>query len=317
MRRFIPTILLVVVCIGAFWYASSKDFFREKKDEPKALVALQQENVQSFSLHTADQQIEMNRKDNSWEMAKPAAVPISGSQVDSWLDSFGLVNQEKVVEENAADLAKYGLDQPAQVYEVTMKDGSKKGIQVGAALPIQGFSYAKTEDSPTVYQVSDQSLQLLAKTPVDFMDTSPFAFDNDKVQSVKLTWKGQSWTLSKTDKDKVTSEANWKLGDKELKGSDASSLLNELVFLHTTVLAKPAGEVPTAGGELKVELTLSDNGKETTDTYEGKLSQDQVWLAKQGGQWAYQLTAADIQKMADAYDAKLKEEAPTPTPAAK
>ncbi|MEW9702745.1 DUF4340 domain-containing protein [Paenibacillus sp. SI8] len=304
MKRFIPTILLVVICIGGFWYASSKDFFREKKEEPKALLTIKQEDVQSFSVHSAGGQIELARSGSGWEMKQPAAAPTNMNLVDSWLGSLGLVNQEKVVEEQTTDLAKYGLDQPAQTYEVTLKDGSKKGLQVGGELPIQGFSYVMVEGAPAVYQVSDQSLSALNKTPVDFAQTSAFLFDNDKVQSVKVTWKGQSWSLTKTDKDKVTSEASWKLGDKELKGAEASPLLDELTFLHTTQLPKPSAQQPTAGGELKVELILSADGKDSTESYEGKLSGDQLWLVKQGSEWAYMLQAADVQKMADAYAGK-------------
>ncbi len=237
-------------------------------------------------------------------MKKPAAAPINTNQVGSWLDAFGLVTSTKLVEDQVSNLSKYGLDKPVGTYEVTLKDGSKKGLLVGTALPIEGFSYVQVEGSPAVYQVSDQSLSALSKEPVDFADTSPVQFENDKVQSVKLTWKGQTWTLTKTDKDKVAAEANWKLGDKELKGADANPLLDELIFLHSAELPQPAAQKPTAGGELKVELGLSVDGKEVTEIYEGKLSQEQVWLAKQGGQWAYLLTAADIQKLADAYAGK-------------
>ncbi|MFC5448731.1 DUF4340 domain-containing protein [Paenibacillus aestuarii] len=306
MKRFIPTILLVVICIGAFWYASSKDFFREKQDEPKALLTLKQEDVQSLSLQGADQPVELSRSSSGtgWEMKQPAAAPVNENLVNNWLDALGLVNQEKVVEPQAADLAKYGLDKPAQTYAVTMKDGSKRALKVGAPLPIQGYSYAMVDGSPAVYQVSEQSLAALMKTPVDFAQTSPVAFDNDKVQSVKVTWKGQTWTLTKTDKDKVTADANWKLGDKELKGSEASPLLDQLTFLHTAQLPQPAAQKPTAGGELKVELGLSADGKDTTEVYEGKLSEDQVWLAKQGGEWAFALTVDDVQKMADAFAGK-------------
>ena len=61
MKRFIPTILLVVICIGGFWYASSKDFFQEKKDEPKSLLTLKQEDVQAVSVKTEEQQIDLSR----------------------------------------------------------------------------------------------------------------------------------------------------------------------------------------------------------------------------------------------------------------
>lgn len=304
MKRFIPTILLVVICIGGFWYASSKDFFQEKKDEPKSLITLKQEDVQSIHVKKEEEQIELARNGSGWEMKNPAAAPINTNQVGSWLDALGLVTSTKLVEDQVSNLANYGLDKPLGTYEVTLKDGSKKGLLVGTALPIEGFSYVQVEGSPAVYQVSDQTLSALGKAPVDFAETSPFKFENDKVQSVKVTWKGQSWTLAKTDKDKVAAEANWKLGDKELKGAEANPLLDELIFLHSAELPQPAAQKPTAGGELKVELVLSVDGKEVTEIYEGKLSQDQVWLTKQGGQWAYLLTAADIQKLADAYAGK-------------
>ena len=237
MKRFIPTILLVVICIGGFWYASSKDFFQEKKDEPKSLLTLKQEDVQSLSVSSEGGQIALNRTTNGWDMQKPQAAPINANQVDAWLDALGLVTSTKLVEEQAANLAEYGLDKPVGTYEVTLKDGSKKGLLVGTALPIQGFSYVQVEGAPAVYQVSDQSLTSLNKAAVDFAKTSPILLENDKVQNVKLTWKGQSWTLSKTDKDKVAAGANWKLGDKEIKGTDASPLLDQLIFLHTRASA--------------------------------------------------------------------------------
>ncbi|CAN7150961.1 DUF4340 domain-containing protein [Paenibacillus sp. LjRoot56] len=304
MKRFIPTILLVVICIGGFWYASSKDFFQEKKDEPKSLLILKQEDVKAVTVKTEEEQIELSRTTTGWDMQKPAAAPINSNQVDSWLDMLGLVTSTKLVEDQATNLAEYGLDKPVGTYEVTLKDGSKHGLLVGTALPIEGFSYVQVEGSSAVYQVSDQSLTSLNKTPVDFADTSPIHQENDKVQSVKLTWEGQSWTLSKTDKDKVAADASWKLGDKEMKGTEASPLLDQLIFLHTGELPQAAAQKPTTGGELKLEIAMTVDGKEVTDVYEGKLSGEQVWLAKQGGQWVYSLAAEDIQKLADAYAGK-------------
>ncbi|WNR44737.1 DUF4340 domain-containing protein [Paenibacillus roseipurpureus] len=304
MKRFIPTILLVVLCIGGFWYASTKDFFQEKKDEPKSLLTLKQEEVQAISLSTEGGLTLLNRTTNGWDMQKPQAAPINANQVDAWLDAIGLVTSTKLVDEQATNLVEYGLDKPVGTYEVTMKDGSKKGLLVGTALPIQGFSYVQVAGAPAVYQVSDQPLTSLKKAPVDFAQTSPIQLENDKVQSVKLTWKGQSWTLAKSDKDKVAADASWKLGDKELKGADASPLLDQLIFLHSAELPQAAAAKPTTGGELKLEIALTVDGKDVTDVYEGKSSGDQIWLAKQGGQWAYALTAEDIQKLADAYAGK-------------
>jgi hypothetical protein len=309
MKRFIPTILLVVICIGGFWYASSKDFFQEKKDEPKSLLTLKQEDVKAVSISLKGGLTALNRTANGWDMQKPQAAPTNANQVDAWLDALGLVTSTKLVEDQVSNLVEYGLDKPVGTYEITLKDGSKQGLLVGTALPIEGFSYVQVDGSSAVYQVSDQSLTSLNKTPVDFADTSPIHQENDKVQSVKLTWKGESWTLSKTDKDKVAADAGWKLGDKEMKGTEASPLLDQLIFLHSLELPQAAAGKPTTGGELKLEIAMTVDGKDVTDVYEGKLSGEQVWLAKQGGQWAYALTAEDIQNVADAYAGKTAQPA--------
>lgn len=298
MKRFIPTILLVLVCIGGFWYASSQDFFREKEKDPANLVTLNKEEVQSIRISSQDNQVELQRSDSGWTMTKPSALPLNKMEADGWIDALAQVKQDKVIEENASDLAKYGLDKPAQEYKATLKDGTSKTVNVGEALPIQGFYYASV-DGTSVYQISEQSLASLNKMPFDFMDKAPVKLDQDQAQSMKLTWKAQSWTVTKTDKDKAVAEAAWKLGEKEIKGSDAGELFSKLIFLSTDEPVKKAAEVQLAAPDLIVELGLSDKGKESKSVYQGKLDQDKVWLAKQGEEWAYAVTASDLQALAD------------------
>ncbi|MBP1992696.1 DUF4340 domain-containing protein [Paenibacillus eucommiae] len=309
MKRLIPTILLVIVCIGGFWYASSHDFFREKIEEPQVLLPVKKEEVQSVSIQTTENQIELQNKENGWFMDKPSPLPLNQNQINSWIDTYGMLTSDAVIEENAADLSVYGLDKPSQVYKVTMKDGSVNVLQVGESLPIQGYLYAKLEGTSTVYQVSEQSISSLNKKAFDFMDASPVKFDNDQVQGIKFTWKGKSWSLTKTDKDTTAAGAAWKLGEKELAGSDAAVLLNQLTFLSTAEAAKPAAEISLEAAELNVEISLSAEGKETTEKYQGKLDADpgeKLWLVKQGGDWAYAISTADIQALADALEEKTK-----------
>jgi hypothetical protein len=303
MKKLIPTLLLVIVCIGAFWYASSKDFFREKPVEPTTLASIKNDDVQTIGIQTPENQVELARKSDGWVMTKPSVLPLNSNLVEGWIDSYALLTSDKVIEEHASDLAKYGLDKPAEVYKATLKDGSVKTIQVGEALPIQGYFYAKVEGSPAVYQVGEQAISGLKKAPLDFMDAAPLKFDNDKVQSAKITWKGQSWTLTKTDKDKPAAGAAWKLGDKDLVGTDVVTLLDKLTFLQTAELVKPSKDAAMTAPELQVEVTMADN---TKDTYQGKLDQDKLWLVKQSGEWAYALPAADIQALADAFAEKSK-----------
>jgi hypothetical protein len=300
MKRLIPTLVLLIVCIGGFWYAKSHNFFREKQDDVKSLVAsVKADDVQSISLQTADgKQTELQRGDTAWTMTKPASLPVDSNLVEGWIQSYNTLTFETKVEDNA-DLAKYGLDKPKQMYVLTMKNGPVHTIRVGMPVAIQGYSYVSVDDGKTVYQVSDQSLSALGKAPVDFQVKSPVKFDYDKVTALQVTWKGQTWSLTKTDKDKSAADASWKLGSKNLKGSDATPVMDAFLFLETQQEAKPASSFNMTAPDFSADLTETEGGTDKTTKYVGRLDGDNVWLLKQGDAWAYAVPAKSIQDLAD------------------
>lgn len=299
MKRLWPTLLLVVICIGGFWYASSKDFFKEKKDEPKQVFTVKKEDVAGFSMQNGDSAIELQKKDNVWTMTKPSPIPLNDFSAESWIDSFNLTTKDKTVEDNPSDLAKYGLEKPSQKFTVTMKDGSSKVISVGDPVPIPGFFYALSSGSGEVFRLSEQQVTSLHKQQLDFMEKSPIHTNYDQVTSLSVDWKGVKWSLTKTETDKKSYDANWKIGDRELKGADASNVLDKAIYLATDQLVKAASAVKMDAPELRVEVKETDSGKETVTVYTGKIDGDNVWIAKQGGEWAYAIPAASMQELSD------------------
>lgn len=300
MKRLIPTIVLLVLCIGGFWYASSKDFFKEKKPTPAAVVNVKKEEVASYTIKKGDSVIEMQQKDGKWSMTKPAPLPLNGYSPAGWIDSLNGATKEKTVNANASDLAQFGLDQPKQEFTVTLTNGTTQKLSIGNPLPVPGFSYAKFGSSPEVFQMSDEKIKSLAKEPIDFMEKSPFIVHYEEIRSLTVDWKGQKWTLTKSDPSKASYDSNWKLGDKELKGSDASGILDKTAFISSNEMVKRVAEVKLDAPELKVEMKDVDkNNKETTTVYVGKIDGDNVWIAKQGGEWVYTIPAATIQELAD------------------
>lgn len=302
MKRLIPTLILVLICIGGFWYASSQDFFKEKKAPAASLVKVNKGDVVSFTVKTAEADLEMQQKDGKWTMTKPSPVPLNEYSSNGWVDSFNLVTKESTIDAEGKDLAKFGLDKPQQQFSVKLKDGTVQTLSVGNPMLIEGFVYAMLSGSPEVFKMSASQVKSLAVTPLDLMEKSPIRLEYDQVRAINVEWKGEKWTLTKTDTDKKSYEANWKLGDKELKGSDAGSYLDKVQFLSTEQLAKPVSEVKMDSPELRIEVKSADaSGKETTAVYTGKAEQDNVWIAQQNGAWAYAVPAATIQELADKF----------------
>ncbi|NOU95160.1 DUF4340 domain-containing protein [Paenibacillus sp. LMG 31456] len=311
MKRLIPTLLLVIICIGGFWYASSKDFFKESKAPAASLVKVNKDEVASFTIKVADGEIELQRKDGKWTMSKPSPLPLNDYSADGWIESFNSLSKDKTVDANAADLAQFGLDKPSQQFKVTLNNGSSHTISIGAPVAIQGFSYAILSGSPEVFRLSDSQSKPLAMTPIDFMEKSPVKLEYDQIRSMSVEWKGQKWAITKTDTDKKAYESDWKLDEKVVKGPDANEYLSRLKFLSTEQPARPASGIKMNSPELKVEVKSVDaSQKEITTVYLGKVEQDNVWFMKEGTEWAYAVPADSIQELANKDLAQPQAETP-------
>lgn len=298
MKRLIPTILLVVLCIGGFWYASSKDFFKEKKAETPTLVNVKKEDAAGYTIKTSDNVVEMQQKGGKWVMAKPSDMPLNDAEVSAWLDSFNGIAKDKTVDANPSDLVQFGLDKPKQEFTVTLNNGTSYMLSIGDPVAIQGFDYAKFSGSTEVFQISDTTVKALAKQPIDFMDRNPVKVEYEQIRSMSVDWKGQKWLLTKTETDKTSYEAKWKLDDKEIQGVDASNYLDRASALSTDQPAKKAAEIKGLNApDLRIETEVVDNtNKETVHSYVGKMEGDQVWVVKQGGEWAYAIPATAVEQ---------------------
>ncbi|PYI51224.1 DUF4340 domain-containing protein [Paenibacillus flagellatus] len=300
MKRFIPTIVLVVVCIGAFWYASTQSFFKKKDEETasKPLVAVKSDDVTGVKIKEGG--LEFQKKDGQWAMVKPSVYPLESNAVEGWLAGFTSLTHDGEVEANPADLSVFGLKDPAKEYEVTLADGSVKTVQIGSPLPIAGHFYAKLKDAPAVYKLPEQEATSLAKDAFGFMNKTPVKMTYNEVSGLQVDWKGASKSIVKSEPAKTASESAWKLGDQELKGSDAETMLDKLLLMTTAVPVRPASELKLDAAELKLTVKSTKDGTESTNAYAGKVDGDNVWIVKQGDAWAYAVPTATIQELFDA-----------------
>ena len=99
--------------------------------------------------------LELSRSGNEWKVVKPVAARSDYSTVEGLLTRLSTSNMSKLVEADAKDLAKYGLDKPTMT--LTVGAGSAKTVlQVGKTENDQ--TYAKDASRPVVFTV-DSTLQ--------------------------------------------------------------------------------------------------------------------------------------------------------------
>lgn len=83
---------------------------------------------------------------------------ISQENAKSAVSQVAVLTGNTMVEENAADLAQYGLEEPQAVVEVTLRDGTVYSITVGDMSPTNLGNYTMVSGDSNVYIVSDAYL---------------------------------------------------------------------------------------------------------------------------------------------------------------
>lgn len=101
-----------------------------------------------------EQPFSMRRTESGWEIAGAGReIPIKESRIDDVLYSFGSLYAERVIEEEAADLAQYGLDPPAVVAVAALDDESTIEVHLGNRTPAGNTWYLGLPGRRIVYSV--------------------------------------------------------------------------------------------------------------------------------------------------------------------
>jgi hypothetical protein len=105
---------------------------------------------------------------DDWTIEAPVKKNAKADAVIGFLAMLAQLRARSFVDDQPADVKKYGLDRAAAKISVGSKDGKNL-----AALEIGGKSgntyYARREGNSTVYAIDESSYQMLQKTPEDFV----------------------------------------------------------------------------------------------------------------------------------------------------
>jgi hypothetical protein len=142
-----------VVLVSSFQESSfTKEPFalRDKK-----ILKFDRDQADALTLNKGASSLELTRADSEWKVAKPIAGRSDYSAIEGFLTRLSSANMATLLEENPADLAKYGLDKPSMT--VTVGSGSAKAtLLVGKTE--NDRTYAKDASRPMVFTV-DSTLQ--------------------------------------------------------------------------------------------------------------------------------------------------------------
>lgn len=106
-----------------------------------------------------------------WTIADIASAPLLQSTFSTAVGNAVSVTGAEVVEENAADLAKYGLDKPKSSYTAQFGDGTSFTLHIGSDVPNSATkTYVRADGSDTVYVYKSSKLTCYGYDKFGFVD---------------------------------------------------------------------------------------------------------------------------------------------------
>ena len=271
MRSVWSTVGLVVVLGGLVGYI----YFVDSKSEPTAAEAKQK--AFGGTLSTADieevqitlvgaETARLQKSDGKWQLVAPTQAPADENELTSITSSLSSLEIQRVVNESAGDVQKYGLD-PARIQVSFRSKGQKEPLKIdlGEKTPTGGDLYARIPGQKRVFLVSSYLDSTFNKTPFALRDKAILKIERDKVDGVELTSvsttiqlakKGSDWALVKP----IAARADFAAVEGALERLSTAQMVGitepDATNLAKYGLDKPTATMTVAMGSSRATVTL-------------------------------------------------------------
>jgi hypothetical protein len=195
-RLLIAAVILIAMTVGLWWSNKKEDEKAKKPAEDKTpkILALKEDSIVGLEIKKRSGEDTVLSKSDSgvWSIRAPKPLPADQSSVGSITSAVNNLSADRVIDDNATDLASYGLAPAADVVAFKLKDGKMKTLLIGDSSPTGNNVYAKVADDSHLYTMSSSLKTTFDKESKDLRDKRLLTFDQDKATRVELTAKKES-----------------------------------------------------------------------------------------------------------------------------
>ena len=223
-RNAIILLAVVALLVGAYFVISSikpdDSPIEDPSDKYVRLTDYTTDKVKSLTLINPDGTFVIEKKDTEWVLSSPTDLKYDSSVLSSIVINASSVVVDEVIEENAQDLAKYGLDQVITV-KLMDTEGKETVLEIGDMTPTDSGFYIKEAGKNDVYIVSSYTGKYLVTTRNGLRSKQMFEFTAEDLTELAMDRKGENIFASEMGAE---SSANW-LMTKPIKANMNTSAL--------------------------------------------------------------------------------------------
>ena len=193
LRGLLTAALVLAALLGALYWsnrhkASEDTSVKASPDAAPKILSVDKSGVTRLAIRRKEQpELNVVRNDSgTWQITAPKPLAADQEAVSSLLSLLSPLNSDRLIEEKASDLSKYGLAVPVLEVDITLKDNQTQKLLIGDQTPSGSNYYAAVAGEPRLYSVAAYNKSGLDKTADDLRDKRLLTVDFDKVSQIEL-----------------------------------------------------------------------------------------------------------------------------------
>jgi hypothetical protein len=207
MRGLTSTIILVLVLAGLGGYI----YFVESKRPPgggedkQKVFTVEADKIEEVTVTAEGESTTLRKENGTWKITAPITSDADANEVSSMTSALAGLEINRVIDENATNLATYGLAEPRVKLAYKAQGGGSGELYLGEKTATQSDVYALRPSEKRVFLVQAFQESSLAKKTFDLRDKRVLHFEREKIDlielaqpgkpTVQLARSGSEWTL--------------------------------------------------------------------------------------------------------------------------
>ena len=196
-------LLIVATALGGYVYFVESRKPIEDENAKKKVFAYDSGKIEQIEIKLANSESTVLKKDaGAWTIVKPVSAPADQNNVNDIVTNLATLEEDRVVEDNAADLKAFGLAEPRMDVRFNVAGEKElKRILFGDKNPTGVGVYAKLADNQRVFLVGTSADTTFNRSTFDLRDKTALKFQQQDVNSLELVSKNQTIRLEKSGED--------------------------------------------------------------------------------------------------------------------
>lgn len=188
------TLFVLLLILGGWVYWTDIRGREERQAAEEAagkVLPVDDADIIELGLTYPDRTVRARRSGDGWEFLEPEGLEAAAGEWDIVAANVGRIDRDETVVSGSADLAQYGLTEPAIRVGVVLADGTREEILFGDENPRGTFDYVKLGSGDEVFLAATSWAGLFEKDTNDLRDKTILRFDQDMVETIEVTGEGR------------------------------------------------------------------------------------------------------------------------------